>query len=116
MAGELQRHPREHHGRRCPAVEEEPVVEEVTEEVEVPIEELPLDDVLTEEAAEEPVEEATEGEEEAGGDLDLDALLEGLNEDDKAEAEAVEMTNTLDTIPGSDESMSDLSQDDIENC
>ncbi|MBP5624965.1 MAG: hypothetical protein J6X36_08870 [Lachnospiraceae bacterium] len=97
-----------------PSVEEEPVVEEVTEEVEVPIEELPLDDVLTEEAAEEPVEEAAEGEEEAGGDLDLDALLEGLNEDDKAEAEAVEMTNTLDTIPGSDESMSDLSQDDIE--
>lgn len=98
------------------AVEEEPVVEEVTEEVEVPIEELPLDDVLTEEATEEPVEETTEGEEEAGGEdsLDLDALLEGLNDEDKAEAETVEMANTLDTIPGSDESMSDLSQDDIE--
>ncbi len=98
----------------APAVEEEPAVEEVSEEVEVPIEELPLDDVLTEEAAEEPVEEAAEGEEEAGGDLDLDALLEGLNDEDKAEAETVEMANTLDTIPGSDESMSDLSQDDIE--
>lgn len=115
-----------------PAAEEQPILDAVTGEVEVPIEELPLDDVLSAEATEEPAEETVSEEipgdvleqpsEEASTDeeadeessLDLDALLEGLDAEDKSEAETVEMTNTLDTVPGSDESMSDLSQEDIE--
>lgn len=115
-----------------PAAEDQPILDEVTGEVEVPIEELPLDDVLSAEATEEPAEETASEEipddvleqpseeasteEEAGEEssLDLDALLEGLDAEDKSEAETVEMTNTLDTVPGSDELMSDLSQEDIE--
>jgi hypothetical protein len=116
-----------------PAAEEQPILDEVTGEVEVPIEELPLDDVLSAEATEEPAAEETASEEIPGdvleqpseeasteeeadeeSSLDLDALLEGLDAEDKSEAETVEMTNTLDTVPGSDESMSDLSQEDIE--
>ena len=116
-----------------PAAEEQPILDEVTGEVEVPIEELPLDDVLSAEATEEtdaeetvseeipgdvleqPSEEAsTEEEADEESSLDLDALLEGLDAEDKSEAETVEMTNTLDTVPGSDELMSDLSQEDIE--
>lgn len=116
-----------------PAAEEQPILDEVTGEVEVPIEELPLDDVLSAEATEEPAAEETVSEEIPGdvleqpseeasteeeadeeSSLDLDALLEGLDAEDKSEAETVEMTNTLDTVPGSDELMSDLSQEDIE--
>lgn len=120
-----------------PAVEEQSILDEVTGEVEVPIEELPLDDVLSAEATEEPAAEepaeeivsdeisgdvleqpseeaSTEEEADEESSLDLDALLEGLDAEDKSEAETVEMTNTLDTVPGSDESMSDLSQEDIE--
>ncbi len=120
-----------------PASEEQSILDEVTGEVEVPIEELPLDDVLSAEATEEPAAEepaeeivsdeipgdvleqpseeaSTEEEADEEGSLDLDALLEGLDAEDKSEAEKVEMTNTLDTVPGSDESMSDLSQEDIE--
>lgn len=115
-----------------PAAEEQPILDEVTGEVEVPIEELPLDDVLSAEATEEPAEEtvseeipgdvleqpseeaSTEEEADEESSLDLDALLEGLDAEDKSEAETVEMTNTLDTVPGSDELMSDLSQEDIE--
>jgi len=115
-----------------PAAEDQPILDAVTGEVEVPIEELPLDDVLSAEATEEPVEEtvseeipgdvleqpseeaSTEEEADEESSLDLDALLEGLDAEDKSEAETVEMTNTLDTVPGSDESMSDLSQEDIE--
>ncbi len=122
----------------APAVEEESTEADEKSEVEAfeelaealhenapdnPLSEEDLDALLAsvsepETASDENIEEnaqevSGEGVEEDSS-LDLDALLSGIQAEDEAELDAPEMENTHDVIPGSDESLSDLSQDDIE--
>ena len=122
----------------APAVEEESTEAEEKSEVEAfeelaealhenapdnPVSEEDLDALLasvsepeaaSNENSEENAQESSGEGTEEDSSLDLDALLSGIQAEDEAELDAPEMENTHDVIPGSDESLSDLSQDDIE--
>ena len=121
-----------------PAVEEESTEAEGKSEVEAfeelaealhenapdnPVSEEDLDALLasvsepeaaSNENSEENAQESSGEGTEEDSSLDLDALLSGIQAEDEAELDTPEMENTHDVIPGSDESLSDLSQDDIE--